>query len=418
MHRERLLLALMSALGLPQMGCGEKYTSEMCRALPADGQCMTRKELWKELRWNRKGCGKRLVSIDSEADIKIPNHWPGSLPSFTPTHGTTLTASVATTGELGTTNATGSTTTNPSISSSATGTTTTNPSTSSSTSGSTWPGHPGLEPELACCYHATWRRNKLDGCVEGRPLLMQQCGTPLVAALVPGQGWAIQTDEQPLPDAQALSQPQREAMAQEWKRIATQEHASIAAFARLSLELLRYGAPAKLIEECHACMHDEIRHAKLAIRWASHLSGQALTLGPMGALAKQPMSENLTQLALANLEEGCCNETLATLLMLDRADRCSHAGMQAAIVEIAHDEQRHAQFAWRLTQWFLEKDPQLWRVLDRRMQTLLAQAEPGQIPSASHELLANGKAEVLTPLWERMRAVEEQIGGKGLAPRV
>lgn len=398
-HRERLLLILLGALGLPQMACGEKFTHEMCRALPADGQCMSRRDLWKELRWNKKGCGTRLVSIDSEAVIKYPDDWRGQFaPSFTPTQGSTLVTSGTGTHEGDTATSTSSTATTPGSTGSVTG---------STGSTSTWPDHLEPPPKLACCYEATSRHNKFDGCVEGRPLFLEPCGAPLLAELLPGRGWTDQSQEQALPELETLSQAQRESMHQEWKRIAIQEHASIAAFAQLSLELLRYGAPSRLVEDCHACMQDEIRHAKLAIRWASHLGGQELAPGPMKALAQRPLSENLTQLALSNLEEGCCNETLATLLMLDRADHCGHPGMQAWITAIAQDEQRHAQFAWRLTRWFLEKEPGLWRVLDARMMELLTPEERDKDSvSAQQEILAQGKSELLAPLWQAMRVLD------------
>lgn len=407
-HREHLLLALMGALGLPQLGCGEKFKSEICRDIPPSGQCMSRRDLWKELRWNRKGCGKRLVSIDSEATIKYPPWHDHLIPdqSFTTSESPASQAPETTQGSGvpgSTTSSTmGSTATSTTSATGSTGSTAPSGSTSSAPGASTSSGSFYPPRELACCFEATWRHNKLDGCIEGRPLLQGVSGQPVLASIRSGQGWASEDLQEALPVLKQLTSAQREAMAKEWRKIAVQEHASIAAFAQLCLELLRYGAPAELVEACQSCMQDEIRHAKLAFRWASHLSGQELAPGPMPQLHTAPPSESLMDLALANLEEGCCNETLATLLMLDRADRCEHEGMRRVVAQIAQDEQRHAQFAWRLTQWFLAKEPALWRVLDARMQELIA---TGKETGTSHaaRVLREGKHEVLEPLWAQLK---------------
>lgn len=399
-HREQLLLSLLGALGLSQMGCGEKYSHEICRALPADRQCQSKSDLWRELRWNRSDCASKLLSIDSEAMIKFPNpnpHYPsGSVATHFP----------GTTGVTSCTSSTTSTQANWSSSASSgqstgshgsSGDCTNTAGTSSTSTGVVQPPQ-----KLACCYKATSRYRRWDWCgqTDGRPLLQSSTGEPVLANLSPGEGWTSKLEDLALPDLEALGPAQREAMAKEWAKIATQEHASIAAFAQLALELLRYGAPAELIETCQGCMQDEIRHAKLAFRWASHLAGQELAPEPMERLAHFPMSQDLTGLALSNLQEGCCNETLATLRMLDRADRCSHPNMKALIRTIALDEQRHAQFAWRLTQWFLAKEPRLWPVLDARMQELLAVSKEPELPS-DDEL---GKTQLLAPLWQAMKA--------------
>ena len=51
-------------------------------------------------------------------------------------------------------------------------------------------------------------------------------------------------------------------LAESWTRIALMEHASIAAFARFTLQLMSLGAPAALVERATAAMADEIKHAK------------------------------------------------------------------------------------------------------------------------------------------------------------
>lgn len=367
---------------------------------------MSRRDLWREVRWNKQRCGYRIVSIDSEASIKVPDDWPRH--AFSPQSFSTSESSL--------TAPSASQAPDTATSSGATGAPSGETHPNTTQNDATWPSQ-GPQPQLACCYRSTSRRTTHDGCQEGRPLRALCSGAPLLASLAPGPGWVDPQDaREALPNLDHLSASQRDAMAREWSKIAVHEHASIAAFAHLSLELIRYAAPAELIATCHACMQDELRHARLAIRWASHLRGEPLAPGPVASLASRPTSENLTQLALSNLEEGCCNETLATLIMLDRANRYADPEMQKAIRGIAIDEQRHAQFAWRLNQWFLEQEPALWPVLNERMQSMLEptlqrqgshhEAKGQQI--AQQELLDLARVEVLLPLWDAIRAQASQ----------
>jgi len=57
------------------------------------------------------------------------------------------------------------------------------------------------------------------------------------------------------------------------------EHASIAAFARFSLQLLSLGAPAGLIDDCTRALGDETAHARLCFQLASAYAGRAIGSG-------------------------------------------------------------------------------------------------------------------------------------------
>jgi hypothetical protein len=60
----------------------------------------------------------------------------------------------------------------------------------------------------------------------------------------------------------------RRRLAERWSRAALAEHASIASFARFTLQLLRGGL-------------DEIEHARLSFRVASVFAGRSLGPGPL-----------------------------------------------------------------------------------------------------------------------------------------
>jgi hypothetical protein len=78
-----------------------------------------------------------------------------------------------------------------------------------------------------------------------------------------------------------LSERDRETLAAMWSRDATMEHASVAAFARLSLELVALGAPLSLVEGAHDAARDEIAHARTCFAMASAYAGVPLEAGPL-----------------------------------------------------------------------------------------------------------------------------------------
>ena len=69
-----------------------------------------------------------------------------------------------------------------------------------------------------------------------------------------------------------------------WVKLVTRkgqgEQASVASFARFSLDLLSVGAPADLVDDAHDAAKDEIQHAKLAFGLASFYLGE--TVQPTG----------------------------------------------------------------------------------------------------------------------------------------
>src|SRR5262249_44092108 len=86
-----------------------------------------------------------------------------------------------------------------------------------------------------CCYNVT-----IQYCI-GRPFLDN--GRPLVAGILPGSdAWLAAV----APDLSDLGPEERAALASAYAGDALLEHASIASFARFSLELLAVGAPPSL----------------------------------------------------------------------------------------------------------------------------------------------------------------------------
>jgi hypothetical protein len=89
----------------------------------------------------------------------------------------------------------------------------------------------------------------------GRPFLVQ--GAALIADAVPRRDWA--SPSYPAPDCAAVTPELRRALAASWLDAALMEHASVAAFARFSLELLALAAPPDLQRDAAQAMADEQR---------------------------------------------------------------------------------------------------------------------------------------------------------------
>ena len=189
----------------------------------------------------------------------------------------------------------------------------------------------------------------------GRPFLVEGCARVAVVeqrADWYGSGVAGAAAPPALPADRAL----RAAVARGWLEQALMEHASVAAFARFSLQLLGLGAPAELVAEAAAAQQDEIVHARDCFGLARRYSDSDLGPGPL-ALSGTLVAEELRAVVLGTIAEGCVGETVAALEAAEALAHCSDEPARAVLERIAADETRHAQLAWRFVAWALEQGP-------------------------------------------------------------
>jgi hypothetical protein len=175
---------------------------------------------------------------------------------------------------------------------------------------------------------------------------------------------------------------ERAALAEHWTRMGQMEHASIAAFARFSMQLLALGAPSALVEACTQALADETTHTKLCFRLASAYAGRALGPGPLNvdhSLEASSLGE-IVELVIA---EGCFGETSAALEALEAAESATDPVVVAAYAQIARDEQRHAELAFRFVRWALEQEQDVVR---GRIAIALATVQSEH--SGAHEVVA------------------------------
>jgi hypothetical protein len=96
---------------------------------------------------------------------------------------------------------------------------------------------------FSVCGYSNSQHQCVLSCAFGRPFLVR--GTARTAGTTRRADWQATAVD---PEVDSVGAQQREALGRAWTRMATMEHASIAAFARFALQLLSVGAPASLLE--------------------------------------------------------------------------------------------------------------------------------------------------------------------------
>jgi hypothetical protein len=204
------------------------------------------------------------------------------------------------------------------------------------------------QESYACEWNATTQTRACEApCPAcGRPFLIE--ATARLAPTTSRRDWSADHT----PSVAQLSAAERASQAEHWSRLGQMEHASIAAFARFSLQLLSLGAPPELVEACTNALADETAHTKLCFGIASAYAGRAIGPGPLDISGSLDVAslEDIVDLVIA---EGCFGETSAALEALEAADDATDPVIRAAYTQIAADEQRHAELAFHFVRWAL-----------------------------------------------------------------
>jgi hypothetical protein len=188
----------------------------------------------------------------------------------------------------------------------------------------------------ACCYPAVLVEEE-PGCVIGRPYF--DGGTELRAPL--------------LSDGARLSPASARAVA--WAKAGAGEHASVAAFARLSLQLLRLGAPSELLRGVHQAAMDEVSHAEICWALARRFGASPISAGAFPFPDSIVVDADLPALAAAAVREGCLAETLGAHVVSVAAELAYEQDVQAALRGIAREEAAHAVLSFRIVAWALRR---------------------------------------------------------------
>lgn len=154
---------------------------------------------------------------------------------------------------------------------------------------------------------------------------------------------------------------ERAALAAEWRDNGKKEHASVAAFAQLTLDLLAVGAPPELVAAAQRDALDEVRHAAACFAIARDLDGLTESPAPFPDartrrfLFTASKSVALTQIAIDALADGVLNEGIAARLLAQLSRKCDVPHLATILREMAADESRHAAHSWDIVAWCVER---------------------------------------------------------------
>jgi hypothetical protein len=183
---------------------------------------------------------------------------------------------------------------------------------------------------------------------------LRSFGRVLLAPLAPAGAWSEDGARLHV----HVEDDARAALAERWRENGRTEHASVAAFARLTLDLMALGAPPSLVAAAQRDALDEIEHAELCFSLARALDGKATSPGPFPRAARartlpQTRALALAALAVDSLVDGALHEGVSARAVAVLARRCSEPTIQAALRRIAADEGRHAAHGWDVVEWCL-----------------------------------------------------------------
>jgi hypothetical protein len=179
---------------------------------------------------------------------------------------------------------------------------------------------------------------------------LRRRGRALLAPLENGSAWAD------LESGAVVPEELRAGLAAQWRENGRTEHASVAAFARLTLDLMALGAPPHLISAAQRDALDEIRHTELCFSLARALDGRSASPAAFPEAARtrtlpraRPLA--LAQLAVDSLIDGALHEGVSARMVARLAGRCEEARIRAVLKGIAADEGRHAAHGWDVVEW-------------------------------------------------------------------
>lgn len=187
-------------------------------------------------------------------------------------------------------------------------------------------------------------------------------GTILLPPVEAGDAWtgAGLASAGPVGIIDTADQATRDAVAAQWRENGRTEHASVAAFARLTLDLISLGAPPELVVDANRDALDEIRHTELCFGLARAIDGRVESPGAFPEAARTRSLSRSRTLALASLAvdslvDGALHEGVSARIIAKLQRRCEAPAIQAILKEIAADEGRHARHGWDVVRWCLSE---------------------------------------------------------------
>ena len=219
--------------------------------------------------------------------------------------------------------------------------------------------------------------------------------------------------EQTYPGPHTCSERRR--AASEWRDAAKDEHAAVASFARVSLELVGVGAPLRLLTAVHMAAMQEVGHAEMCLvvaQWLGTGCGDdaEYVVAPFPAhniaIRNDPVA-----VALSTFDEGGVGETGAALQAALKRGCCANdtaSPMTRALDAVVAEEARHAALAWSTVRWLVASGKVQQSLVAEHLQEYVARAAPLEAPSA-HVACGNDMGVGGTWLVGALGGVKEQV---------
>lgn len=227
-----------------------------------------------------------------------------------------------------------------------------------------------------------------DFCCCGRPLLVD--GHAVTAPAIVREDWAVgpSADSTGIGAGIGAAIPAvvRGRVADHYTQAAQLEHASVASFARFTLELMALGASPGLLLAAQQAGLDEIDHAQRCFALASAYAGHPVGPGPLATMGASP-AHTLEAVAGAVIDEACVGETLAAAEARVALRHATEPAVRATLEVIAADEQRHAELGWQTLAWILPRcdAPTRARLLGRLEQAIDAAERDRPVAMVDHD---------------------------------
>jgi len=211
----------------------------------------------------------------------------------------------------------------------------------------------------------------------------------------------------------------RQRLSDRWRDIARLEHASVASFARFTLQMMALGAPPDILLAIQQAAADEIRHAQITFALAGRYSGAPVGPGAMRLDDAAPAFDVDGVLA-GLIAEACLGETIGAAEAAEAARRCEDPAVSALLTEIAEDEARHAGLAWRSLKWILSAlapERRAWArtQLEAAAEALLARTSAPDEALAPYGIVTTGpafrRAVIAQVVWPAFDTLTEDTAG-------
>lgn len=210
-----------------------------------------------------------------------------------------------------------------------------------------------------------------------------------------------------------MTEEERHYIGEAWVESGLGEHASVASFARFTLDLMSVAAPPELLQRSIQAMSDEVNHATLCFGVASKFLGRVVSPGRLDLTGVFSEMTTPAQILHATVSEGCVSETISLAYAARAMDQASDDGIRGVLKTIVTDESRHSKLAWDFVQWLLMTKPELRDQAIRSFKSAVS-TPYGQPPSAKEFPIAERFGHLMHESKEQLRA--EFISSK-IVPR-